>query len=1032
MIFKKSLEKTLNDELFANPTNEYRGAPFWSWNNLLEDEKLKRDIDCFEEMGIGGFHMHSRTGLNTEYMSEDFLARVKTCVDYAKSKNMKAYLYDEDRWPSGAAGGIVTKDHQYRSRYLFLSPFSKDQIENETNHDSRSSGFGSSDGKLLAKYNIELENGFLKSYKMLSDDETGDNVWYAYMDIAKDSPWFNNQAYIDTLNPKAIERFIEETHEKYYEVLKDDIGDTVPAIFTDEPQFTRKNNLGFAQSKEILVMPYTDDFEELYKKEYNQSCLEHLPEIFWELPDNKISVTRYNYHDFVAELFARSFADTIGKWCDEHDLPLTGHMMEEPTLESQTAALGDAMRSYRSFGLPGIDMLCDAREYSTAKQAQSATHQFGYEGVLSELYGVTGWDYDFRRHKLQGDWQAALGVTNRVHHLSWYSMEGEAKRDYPASIFHQSPWYKEYKLIEDHFARVCTAMTRGKPKVNIGVIHPVESFWLHFGPLEQTKIIRDEMETNFENIIKWLLFNHLDFDFIAESLLPIQNNSQDDNLFTVGEMKYETVIVPECETIRRSTFERLVKFANAGGKVIFMGRVPKYIDAVESDECIEFAKKCTNIPFVNTVLRESLEDNRFIDIRYANGSIADDLIYQLREDTDCEWLFIVNGKLRKTYDLSYGRTITIKIKGTYSAKLYDTLSGEISDIKVNCKNGFTSITKQYYEHDSILLKLEKSENIISSENTCENVEYETVLSLLDVYDYKLSEDNALLLDKAEYKFNDEEWQAKEDLLLIDDIYREKLSFPGRKKSVEQPWVIAEETKIDNKLSLRFTVNSLIEVENVYFALERPNLCDIYVNDQKIDKTPCGYYVDDCIQKVFIGKLSKGTTQITVIMPFGKKTNVEWCYILGDFGVRLMGENITIVEKFEKLPFGDYSQYNLPFYTGNITYKCNFNVDEAGEYAVKINKFRSPLISVEIDGKDAGRIAFAPYVADIGELEKGEHTLKITLFGHRFNGFGALHNCNELVSWHGPDAWRSVGESYSKFYFLKKMGALKEPIVLKKK
>ena len=39
---------------------------------------------------------------------------------------------------------------------------------------------------------------------------------------------------------------------------------------------------------------------------------------------------------------------------------LTGHMMEEPTLRlSQTAALGETMRSYRSFQLPGIDMLCD-------------------------------------------------------------------------------------------------------------------------------------------------------------------------------------------------------------------------------------------------------------------------------------------------------------------------------------------------------------------------------------------------------------------------------------------------------------------------------------------------------------------------------------------------------------------------------------------------------------------------------------------------------------------------------------------------
>ena len=78
--------------------------------------------------------------------------------------------------------------------------------------------------------------------------------------------------------------------------------------------------------------------------------------------------------------------------------------MEEPTLQRQTAAMGEVMRSYRAFDIPGIDMLCDQRELSTAKQAESAAHQYGRIGVMSELYGVTDWDFDFRGHKLQGDW----------------------------------------------------------------------------------------------------------------------------------------------------------------------------------------------------------------------------------------------------------------------------------------------------------------------------------------------------------------------------------------------------------------------------------------------------------------------------------------------------------------------------------------------------------------------------------------------------------------------------------------------------
>ena len=72
--------------------------------------------------------------------------------------------------------------------------------------------------------------------------------------------------------------------------------------------------------------------------------------------------------------------------------------MEEPTLRSQTAAIGETMRAYKYFGYPGIDMLCNRVELTTAKQTQSVVHQYGKEAMLSELYGVTNWDFDFRGH----------------------------------------------------------------------------------------------------------------------------------------------------------------------------------------------------------------------------------------------------------------------------------------------------------------------------------------------------------------------------------------------------------------------------------------------------------------------------------------------------------------------------------------------------------------------------------------------------------------------------------------------------------
>ncbi len=1028
MIFPKSKEKTLTPELFKNPTNEYRGEPFWALNNNLDKEKMKKQLDYFEEMGIGGAHMHCRTGLDIDYMSDEYLEHIKAFVERAKEKDMKAYLYDEDRWPSGFAGGLVTCNEEYRARYIAFSPFRKEDIVENVINDSSSRGTISRDGELLAKYDITLENGYLKSYKRLAENEDGENVWYAYLEVSKPTPWFNNQTYADTLNPDAIAKFVEVTHQRYYDALEEYIGTTVPAIFTDEPQHTRKTSLDFAEDRTSEIIPYTGRLPEIYKEKYGEDFFDTLPEIFWDLPQSKVSQARYRFHDLTSELLASAFADTIGKWCDEHNLPLTGHMMEEQNLNSQTSATGESMRSYRSFGLPGIDMLCDQREYTTAKQAQSASHQYGREGVLSELYGVTGWEFDFRGHKQQGDWQAVLGITNRVHHLSWYSMEGEAKRDYPASIFYQSPWYKEYKLVEDHFARVNTAMTRGKAEVKVGLIHPVESYWIHYGPQEQTGLFREELEQNFQNVVLWLLSNQLDFDFIAESLLPSQCKEQTGKKLTVGEMAYDVVVVPALETIRGTTLERLKAFREAGGKVIFLGSVPTHVDAVESDEAKEFAKICDNVSFTQASLVKSLEEFKTVYLLDDEGRNAKNLFYQMRNDNDCKWLFVANAEKRMS-DLIDETELTIKVKGTFNAELYDTLTGEITPIASDCKNGFTVIKKLIYSHDSILLKLTEAEEH-SADLTITERETTEKIYLLGQMDYELSEPNVALLERAEYRFDGGEWQSEEEVLLIDDKFREVLGYPSRRDAVAQPWVIKNDENESHVLELRYTIHSEIDTENdVYFAYERPELCEIKANGKLVEQKGEGFYVDECLVKMNIGKLHKGDNTIEVKMPFAKKTNVEWGYLLGDFGVCVEGEKITITEKREKICFGEYLRFGMPFYGGNITYKYNVNVTE-GDYRLSCTMFRNPVIAVSVDGKDCGRIAFEPYSVELGHLTAGEHLVEITAFGHRYNSFGAIHNNDLGRKWHGPDAWRVCHEEYTKYYFFKGIGIQKEPVLEK--
>lgn len=1029
MFYPENQKKRLDEKIFRNPPCEYRAAPFWAWNCDLNKDLLLREIDQMKRMGMGGFHMHVRTGMSTTYLSDGFMQLIRDCVDKAKEERMRAYLYDEDRWASGAAGGYVTREERYRARYLLFTTVSYEQAEENPASvpvDSPRTG----KGRLLARYAVRLnDEGELAEYRLLKDGQQADaaeTAWYAYLEIEKESPWFNNQTYVNTLDKKAIERFVEITHERYKEVVGNEFGGAVQSIFSDEPQFSRKTTLGFAGEKKDVVLPWTDDLPDTFRAAYGEELLAGLPELYWELPGGAVSLIRYHYHDHIAERFAEGFADTVGTWCARNGLLLTGHMMEEPTLKSQTAALGEAMRSYRSFQLPGIDMLCDWREYTTAKQAQSAAHQFGCPGVMSELYGVTNWDFDFRGHKLAGDWQAALGVTLRVPHLTWVSMEGEAKRDYPASIGYQSPWYTEYPMVEDHFARLNTVLTRGKAQVRLGVIHPVESYWLHWGPSEATALVRDEMDEHFQSLAQWLLYGLIDFDYISESLLPQQCEAGNAPL-SVGEMAYDVVLVPDCQTLRATTVDRLESFVAAGGRLVFAGRIPELVDAKPSGRVKELAQRAECISFSKGAILSALDGVRFVDIRDDKGMRTTNLLHQVRAEGDTRYVFLCHGEKPENPDVCPRENIVLRICGEWKVRRMDTATGEIAPLHVAYEKGRTVLRYAFYAYDSLLIELTPGRAEAGEDAPAEKkFDYYALWHPVEI---ALSEPNVLLLDTAQYAFDDEEnWRDEEELLRADDAFREELGYPLRKKEVAQPWVVPDEP-ITHHLRLKFTVHSEMEIKAPQLALEKAESVEIAVNGCPVDNASVGWFVDESIKKVQLPDLPAGDSVIELTLPFGRRSNVEWCYLLGDFGVRVQGAEKTVIPPVRRLGFGDWTTQGLPFYCGNVTYKIPVRV-EKDTLTIRVPQYRGSVLGMEMDGVRQGDMAYAPYEYTFTNLQPGEHEVGITVYGNRVNGFGCVHNCDDSTSWFGPDCWRSEGVRWCYEYRLRKSGLLVSPQIEK--
>ncbi|KAM0079931.1 hypothetical protein ACKRZS_007910 [Fusarium odoratissimum] len=394
-------------------------------------------------------------------------------------------------------------------------------------------------------------------------------------------------------------------------------------------------------------------------------------------------------------------------------------------------------------------------------------------------------------------------------------MAGEAKRDYPACIGYQSPWYQEYKYIEDHFSRLNIALTRGRAAVRVGVIHPIESFWLDYGPMDSSAAKCKFREDMFSSVTSWLLHGLVDFDFTSESLLPQQtslDSIQSGSPFPVGQSRYDAVVVPNLQTIRRTTLERLKCFSQNGGTVIFAGDLPCMLDGSESFN-LTLERNIRHIPLTEYHLLHSLEGYK--DVRIIgeyNGDVISSMLYQLREDGANSFLFIFNTHRKRYFATEIG------IKGIWVPTVLNTITGE----RKAC--------------GSLLVELSPYTGQLTAPCTSQEIFRAdwTTVAHVGVDNVELSEPNVLLLDYASFSTDGKVWEAETEILRIDNIIRERLVLPLKGEAYRQPWAVsAREGEPKAEIRLRYCVTSQTTIRGAKIAAEFQDRTTILFDDKEV-------------------------------------------------------------------------------------------------------------------------------------------------------------------------------------------------------
>ncbi len=559
---------SLSAELKA-PSAEYTTAPFFVWNYKITKQEIDNYLNDFKKSGILQVFVHPRPGLITEYLSDEWFDLFKYTVEKGKEMGMKVWIYDENSYPSGFAGGHVPDrmpESVNQGQGLRMTRF--DVLPDTAD-----------------KYYLCLkeENGIFTDVTATLESEKGKNGKYLLFSKTFNgkSDWYGGFTYVDLLYPGVTQKFIEVTMTGYEKNVGTEFGLTVPGTFTDEPQINSPGGIR-----------WTPDLFEVFKGKWHYDLRTQLPSLYEEVGDWK--KVRHNYTQTLLQMFIDRWAKPWYAFCEEKGLKFTGHYWEHEWPNMRPG--GDNMAMYAWFQVPGIDMLFNQWNDSTpraqfgnvrsVKELSSAANQTGRQRKLSETYGGAGWELTFTEMKRLGDWEYALGVNLMNQHLSHITLAGARKYDYPLTFTYHEPWWNDYKYLNDHYARLSIALSAGLQDYDILILEPTTSAWLYDSYIKRNPKYAD-IGQSFQTFITTLEQNQVEYDLGSENMIKDMGSVKQGKLL-IGQGDYSTVVIPPMmENLDLSTYKLISKFVAGGGKLIAFS-TPSLIDGAPSDGLNKF------------------------------------------------------------------------------------------------------------------------------------------------------------------------------------------------------------------------------------------------------------------------------------------------------------------------------------------------------------------------------------------------------------------------------------------------------------
>lgn len=996
-------------KLFSQSNEDYAPAVMWFTSGNIDKKEMTYQLQGFKEQGIRDFFIHPVLGTVGDYLGPYFFRMVKHARDEAARLGMNYWLYDEYNWSSGVAAGQVLRDVPMAHGSCLVcfekTVESGESVRVELPNKERYNT------KLL----LAVENGVAFSPVMDGDAVIYENqtnapseleIFVSKWDLGKIAALQNSEVvedeegYLDTLDPEAVDAFIASTHEKYKAEIGKDFGGCVKGVFCDEviTYFDFR-----AEGEENLkTLPWSRRFAERFEKRCSYDIIPHL-HMLMKGEDKRLLI---DYWESVRDFMMEGFAGRTYDWCEKNGLIATGHIDGEESILSQVYRSGDNYEFYKRFGMPGIDSILtyfrlgDYTFATTPKIASSAAHFLHKERVLSETFTVSGWEITLADMKRAINKLCVLGVNYIQYMGARYDFVLAGNASAMTNNF-QNPLFKHYGALTKYASALQAFVTKTEYDAHTLLFYPMTTARALISHRTFVGEWDHPINMTISGIINSLLSLQHPFEVGFEQVID-ESEICGGRLMADGRY-YDTVILPETEYLKPKTFEKLSAFAAGGGKLISVNGQPLKIigaDGVKLAPAIPrmISYTCRDYEFFGENHPTWKHGQPFEGYQCASMGVfthmlsdalgriegypltitpKDGILSAFRKDADGYYALIVN-------DTDAENEVVGELKTT-DAALFDTASGEERYL---CRDGaaFRFVLAPF---ESAILSVGAAPSASAP---------------------KFVEKTELPLSAVRFSIDKDNFAHPEMHHVRGDL-AERILAAHRAANPARVCFLAAEASDENSVLCRAPSSPYLPEKGkrdffgwspidkkgpapgetvvcVYdFTLAEPLsalsvVCDpewqttYYLNGERLVQTSAEriwHYANPVYDISGIAEVGKNRLVAVCTLPTYKRAFPLPAPVLkGDF--RLFSD-FVLTAKSGQNGFGYWNDKGYICYGGDGTYETAFSYSGEGKLLLSLDT--KDTVCVLVNGKKAGVLYAAPYEVDITEYaKKGENTLTL--------------------------------------------------------